>query len=219
MVDATKRSAGRIASEGEGIFYYFDLAGVAVFAISGVFAARDRGLDLLGVIVIAAITAIGGGTLRDLLLDLHPIFLITDPLYLIVIIIAALLAVAYVRIQPPPGKALLVADAVGLGLFALSGAQVAEAANHSAIIVVLMGTMTGVAGGVLRDVITGQVPLILRRDIYATAAIVGITLYLILQSAGIQRSLAFDAGMATVIALRLLAIRWELQLPVFRMRP
>jgi uncharacterized membrane protein YeiH len=112
----------------------------------------------------------------------------------------------------------LVADAVGLGLFALSGAQVAEAANHSAIIVVLMGTMTGVAGGVLRDVITGQVPLILRRDIYATAAIVGITLYLILQSAGIQRSLAFDVGMATVIALRLLAIRWELQLPVFRMR-
>jgi uncharacterized membrane protein YeiH len=78
--------------------------------------------------------------------------------------------------------------------------------------------MTGVAGGVLRDVITGQVPLILRRDIYATAAIVGITLYLILQSVGIQRSLAFDVGMATVIALRLLAIRWELQLPVFRMR-
>jgi uncharacterized membrane protein YeiH len=218
VVDATKRSAGRIASEGEGIFYYFDLAGVAVFAISGVFAARDRGLDLLGVIVIAAITAIGGGTLRDLLLDRHPIFWITDPLYLIVIISAALLTVAYVRIKPLPGKSLLIADAVGLGLFAMSGAQVAEAARYSAIIVVLMGTMTGVAGGVLRDVITGEVPLILRRDIYATAAIFGIIGYLVLQQLGVERAVAFDIGMAMVIALRMIAIRWELQLPVFRMR-
>jgi uncharacterized membrane protein YeiH len=199
------------------IFYFFDLAGVAVFAVSGVLAARDRGLDLLGVIVIAAITAIGGGTLRDLLLNRHPIFWTTDAQYLTVIIASALLTVAYVRVRPPPGKALLVADAVGLGLFALSGAQVAEAAQYPAIIVVLMGTMTGVAGGVLRDVITAQVPLILRRDIYATAAIVGIGLYLLLQAFGLQRSAAFGAGMAMVITLRLLAIRWGLQLPIFRL--
>jgi len=115
------------------------------------------------------------------------------------------------------GKALLLADAVGLALFALSGAQVAEAAQCPAIIVVLMGTMTGVAGGVLRDVITAQVPLILRRDIYATAAIVGVALYLLLQAFGFQRSAVFGAGMAVVIALRLLAIHWGLQLPIFRM--
>lgn len=199
------------------IFYFFDLAGVAVFAVSGVLAARDRGLDLLGVIVIAAITAIGGGTLRDLLLNRHPIFWVTDAQYLTVIIASALLTVAYVRVRPPPGMALLVADAVGLGLFALSGAQVAEAARYSAIIVVLMGTITGVAGGVLRDVSTAQVPLILRRDIYATAAIVGIVFYLLLQTVGLQRSAAFGAGMAMVIALRLLAIRWGLQLPIFRL--
>ena len=198
------------------IFYLFDLAGVAVFAVSGVLAARDRGLDLLGVIVIAAITAIGGGTLRDLLLNRHPIFWITDARYLTVIIASAVLTVAYVRVRPPPEKAILVADAVGLGLFALSGAQVAEAAQYSVIIVVLMGTMTGVAGGVLRDVITAQVPLILQRDIYATAAIVGIVLYLLLQAFGLQRSAAFGAGMAMVITLRLLAIRWGLQLPIFR---
>jgi uncharacterized membrane protein YeiH len=111
-----------------------------------------------------------------------------------------------------------VADAVGLALFALSGAQVAEAAQCPAITVVLMGTMTGVAGGVLRDVITAQVPLILQRDIYATAAIAGVALYLLLQAFGLQRSAAFGAGMAVVIALRLLAIHWGLQLPVFRMR-
>jgi len=199
------------------ILYILDLVGVAVFAVSGVLAARDRGLDLLGIIVIAAITAIGGGTLRDLLLNRYPIFWITDIWYLTVIIVSALLTVAYARVRPPPGKALLVADAMGLALFALSGAQVAEAAQYPAIIVVLMGTITGAAGGVLRDVITAQVPLILRRDIYATAAIVGIALYLILQLFGIQRPLAFGVGMAVVIILRLLAIRWSLQLPVFRM--
>jgi uncharacterized membrane protein YeiH len=110
-----------------------------------------------------------------------------------------------------------VADALGLALFALSGAQVAEAVPCPPIIVVLMGTMTGVAGGVLRDVITAQVPLILRRDIYATAAIVGITLYLLLQACALQRSAAFGIGIVVVVALRLIAIRWGLQLPTFRM--
>jgi uncharacterized membrane protein YeiH len=196
--------------------HVLDLVGVAVFAVSGVLAARHRGLDLLGVIVIAAVTAIGGGTLRDLLLNRYPIFWVTDAQYLTVIIVAALLTVAYARVRPPPGSALLVADALGLALFALSGAQVAEAARCPPIIVVLMGTMTGVAGGVVRDVITAQVPLILRRDIYATAAIAGVALYLLLQALGLPRSGAFAAGMALVVALRLLAIRWGLRLPIFR---
>ena len=199
------------------ISYGLDLVGVAVFAVSGVLAARNRELDFLGVIVIAAMTAVGGGTLRDLLLNRYPIFWITDAQYLTVIVASALLTIAYVRVRPPPRTALLVADAVGLALFALSGAQVAEAAQCPAIIVVLIGTMTGVAGGVLRDVITAQVPLILRRDIYATAAIVGVAFYLLLEACGLERSAAFGAGMAVVVALRVLAIRWGLQLPIFRM--
>ena len=199
------------------ILYVLDLVGVAVFAVSGVLAARNRGLDLLGVIVIAAITAIGGGTLRDLLLNRYPIFWITSAHYLIVIIASALLTVGYVRLRPPPGNALLVADALGLALFALSGAQVAERAQCPAIIVVLMGTITGVTGGILRDVMTAQVPVILRRDVYATAAIAGVALYLLLQTFGVQRSQAFGAGMVVVVALRLLAIRWGLRLPIFRM--
>ncbi len=199
------------------MLYILDLVGVAVFAMSGVLAARARGLDLLGVIVIAAITAIGGGTLRDLLLNRYPIFWIADARYVIVIIASALLTVGYIRVKSPPENALLVADALGLALFTLSGAKVAETAQCTVIIVVLMGTMTGVAGGILRDVITAQVPLILRRDIYATAAIVGVAFYLILQALGLQRSWAFAAGMVVVVALRLLAIRWGLQLPIFRM--
>jgi len=198
------------------LLYYFDLAGVAVFAASGVLAARDRDLDFLGVIVVAAITAIGGGTLRDLLLDSHPIFWIADPWYVIVIIASAMLTVAYVKVRPPPSTTFLVADALGLALFALSGAQLAEAAQCPPLIVVLMGTMTGVTGGVLRDVITAQVPLILRREIYATAAIVGVAAYLALQALGMPRALAFGAGMIVVVALRLIAIRWGLNLPVVR---
>jgi uncharacterized membrane protein YeiH len=110
-----------------------------------------------------------------------------------------------------------VADALGLALFALSGAQVAEAVPRPPLIVVLMGTMTGVAGGVLRDVLTAQIPLILRRDIYATAAIVGITASLLLQACGVHRSWAFGAGMVVVVALRLLAILEDWHLPIFRL--
>lgn len=198
------------------LLYYLDLAGVAVFAASGVLATRDRGLDLLGVIVVAAITAIGGGTLRDLLLDRHPIFWVTDTWYLVVIIASSILTVAYVRVRPPPGTTFLVADALGLALFALSGAQLAEAAQCPPLIVVLMGTMTGVTGGVLRDVVTAQVPLILRREIYATAAIAGIAAYMALHAFGMSRSVAFGVGMIVVVVLRLLAIQWGLHLPVFR---
>ena len=198
------------------LLYWLDLLGVAVFAVSGALTAGRAGLDLLGVLVIASFTAIGGGTVRDLLLNRHPIFWIHDPTYLVVIAATAFLTVGYVHLFPPPNDVLLVADALGLALFAMSGAQIAEDKRLSPIIVVLMGTMTGVAGGVLRDVLTGRVPLLLQRDIYATAAIAGIGLYLLLQVVGIRRAWAFGAGLVGIVALRLVSITWGLQLPVFR---
>jgi uncharacterized membrane protein YeiH len=199
------------------IVYLLDLLGVAVFAISGALAAGRKSLDVLGVIVIAVVTAIGGGTLRDLLLDRHPIFWIADPTYLVVISISALLTVVWVRRRPPPGNSLLIADALGLALFTIMGAQVAEGAGLSAIIVVLMGTMTGVAGGVIRDVLSAEVPLILRRDLYATAAIAGASLYLLVQQVGLAQPGAAFLGIAAVTLLRLLAILRGWRLPVFRL--
>jgi uncharacterized membrane protein YeiH len=199
------------------IFYLLDLLGVAVFAVSGALAAGRAGLDLLGVLVIAAFTAVGGGTVRDLLLNRHPIFWIVDSRYLVVILSASLLTVVYTYLLPLPQNALLVVDALGLALFALSGAEIAETANASPIIVVLMGTMTGVAGGVLRDILSGVVPLVLRRDIYASAAMAGIVLYLVLQALGVKRPLAFALGMTCVVTIRLLAIRWNWQLPTFHL--
>ncbi|MEC8859915.1 MAG: trimeric intracellular cation channel family protein [Pseudomonadota bacterium] len=198
------------------LFYILDLVGIAVFAVSGVLAARDRALDILGVIVVATMTAVGGGTLRDVLLDRHPIFWIADVSYLLVIIFSALLTVAYVRFRPPPVMSLRVADAFGLALFALSGARLAELAEVPPLIVVLMGTMTGVAGGVLRDVVTARIPLILQREIYASAAIAGITLYLVLQAIGVSQQIAFLVGGALVVVLRIAALRWDLHLPTFR---
>lgn len=187
-----------------------------MFAISGALAAGRKRLDLLGVFVLASVTAIGGGTLRDLLLDRHPIFWLTDASYLGVIVVAVVLTYAYVRWRRPPQASLLVADAFGLALFSVSGARIAEAAGLPAASVVLLGTMTGVAGGVLRDVLSAEIPFVLRRgNLYASTVIVGVAAYLALERAGVPRQTASLTGMALIAMLRLAAIRWGLQLPVF----
>jgi uncharacterized membrane protein YeiH len=193
-----------------------DLLGVAVFAVSGAIAAGRQRFDLLGVAVIAIVPAIGGGTTRDVLLNRHPAFWITDPTYLLVILAAAALTLRYVRFREPPRTSLLVADALGLALFTISGAQVAEGRDQPGLIVVVMGTITGSAGGVLRDVLSAEVPLLLRQtDLYATAAIVGATAPLALQAVGLERTPAALVGMAVVAGLRLAAIGWGLRRPVF----
>ena len=201
----------------ESIQYLIDLLGVAVFAISGSLAAGRKGLDLFGVIIISVVTAIGGGTIRDILLDRHPIFWINDPGYLILIFISALLTLVYVRYNKPPAKALLIADALGLAFFTIAGTQIAESTNLHPIIIVVMGTITGVAGGVVRDILSAEIPLILRRDIYATAAIGGSVIYLISNSLEFGKNLSVITGVITVIGLRFLAIIWEIRLPVFRL--
>ena len=198
------------------LLYVLDLLGVAVFAASGALAAGRKRLDLLGVLVIATVTAIGGGTTRDLLLDRHPVFWIADPTYLLVIVVACALTLLFVRFRKPPRTSLQVADAVGLALFTINGAQVAESLGWSAPIAVVMGMITGSVGGLLRDVLSAQVPLLLRQtELYATAAIAGTAAYLTLQSFGMERTPAALVGMLTVAGLRLAAIAWSLRLPVF----
>jgi uncharacterized membrane protein YeiH len=193
-----------------------DLIGIGVFAVSGALAAGRKRLDLLGVFVLAAVTAIGGGTVRDLLLDRQPIVWLTDATYLGVIVAAVAITFAYVRWRRPPLASLLVADALGLALFSVAGAQIAEAAGLPAVSVVVLGTMTGVGGGVIRDVLSAEVPFVLRRgNLYASAVILGIAVYLFLESVGVPRQAASLTGMALIAALRLAAIRWELELPVF----
>lgn len=197
------------------LLYILDLFGVAVFAASGALAGVAAQFDLLGVLVLASITAVGGGTIRDALLNRHPIFWIKDPLPLYTIVGAALATLVWVQILPIPVDALLIADALGLALFAISGAQVAEKAGCRALVVILMGTLTGAGGGVMRDVLSGKIPLILRHDIYASAAIAGIAVYLVLRGAKVPTTVAFAAGAVTVASTRLASIAFGLRLPVF----
>lgn len=199
------------------LLYLLDLVGVAVFALSGALAAAHAGMDLLGGVALAALTAIGGGTLRDLLLDRHPIFWISDSRYLGVILLTAVLTMLWIIREPAPGHALLIADALGLALFAISGAQVAESSGLSPLIVVLMGTMTGTAGGMLRDVMSARVPLIFQKDIYASAAIAGIVVYLVLQRLGAKRAVAIGTGVLTILTLRLAAVEWGWHLPLMHL--
>ena len=162
-----------------------------MFAISGALAAGRKSLDWLGVAVIAVVTAIGGGTVRDVLLDRHPIFWIADPKYLVVCLAATALTLVYVHLRIPAFRALFVADALGLAFFTIGGVQIAEMAGLSGLLALLMGLITGVVGGVARDVLLAEIPLILRRgQLYASAAIVGAALYLLLERAGVPR----DAG-------------------------
>lgn len=201
----------------DSLLYALDLAGVAVFAVSGALTAGRKSLDLLGVLVIAIVTAIGGGTLRDLLLDRHPLFWFTDLHYLLVITGAALVTMVYVRLRPPPRHFLLLADALGLAVFTVIGARIAAGQDLPGAIIILLGTMTGVAGGMLRDVLSAEVPLILRRDLYATAAISGAASWLALQSLGAGALPAMLGGMGVVIVLRLGAIFRGWRLPVFQL--
>lgn len=198
------------------LFHVLDLIGVGVFAISGALAAGRKHLDLIGVLVLALVTAVGGGTIRDVLLDRHPIVWLADPAYLLVIAGAAVFTVIYVRWRPPPDKALLVADALGLALFSVAGAQIAQQSGLPASSGIALGTITGAAGGIVRDVLTAEIPLLFRPGgLYATAAIAGTACYFLLDYVGVPRQVAALVAMSIIAGVRFASIWWRLQLPVF----
>jgi uncharacterized membrane protein YeiH len=195
--------------------YLMDLVGVFAFAVSGALTARRQGMDLFGVPVVAAVTAIGGGTVRDVLLD-RPVFWLTDTAYLYVIAAAVLCTLVYARFRSPPHGALLVADAFGLAVFAMLGVRAGLGAGVSPLVAVIMGAITGVVGGAVRDVLCGQTPMILRRNVYATAAIAGAATYAVLSAWVGQGAATLTASMAVTLLLRLSAIRFGLNLPTGR---
>ena len=197
-------------------YYVLDLIGVAVFAISGALAAGQRKLDLVGVVALATVTAVGGGTIRDVLLARYPIFWLANAQYLVVIVTAALLTVVYERVARVPLRLLDVADALGLAMFSIAGTQVAEQAGMPGLSCVLLGVITGSAGGVIRDVLLARVPVVFQRgSLYATAAFAGTGAYLVLARLGVVPSAASLSGMAIVAVVRFASIRWGLMLPQF----
>jgi uncharacterized membrane protein YeiH len=197
--------------------HLMDFVGVFAFAVSGALRAGREGMDLFGVLVVAAVTAIGGGTVRDVLLG-EPVYWLSDVTYLYVIAAAAVCTLVYTRFRRPPHGALLVADAFGLAVFAVLGARAGLGAGYSPLVAVIMGAITGVVGGAVRDMLFRKTPLILRREIYATAAIAGATTYVVLNAWNLGNALVVTASIAVGLALRLIAVRFALNLPTERPR-
>ncbi|ALG52886.1 TPA: TRIC cation channel family protein [Vibrio parahaemolyticus] len=198
------------------LLYMIDLFGTAIFAVSGVLLAGRLKMDPFGVIVLGSVTAIGGGTIRDMTLGATPVFWITDTTYLWVIFITCLLTMILVR--RPKRLAwwvLPVCDAIGLAVFVGIGVEKALAYNASGMVAVIMGVITGCGGGIIRDVLAREVPMVLRSEVYATACIIGGIFHTMAVSMGYDHSTALLAGVISTLVIRLGAIRWHLSLPTF----
>lgn len=197
-------------------FYFADLAGVAVFAVAGTLLAFRKEMDSFGAVVLASVTAIGGGTTRDLILH-QPVFWVYDPIYFAVIIAAAILTIIWLRFKAYiPLNQLLYADALGIAFFTVLGTEKALNLAVSPVIAVLMGTMTAVFGGMLRDVLARDVPMVFKSELYATTCIVGGTVFALLY--GWQPQVAIILSILTTLGLRFGAIRYHWTLPVLKER-
>jgi uncharacterized membrane protein YeiH len=195
------------------LLYFLDLLGTAAFAASGGWAGIRRDMDLFGVMVLGLVTATGGGTLRDLLLGDTPPFILQNETYLYLSIAVSLAVFFFHRrigfLQHP----LLYFDAVGLGTFVVIGTSKALAFNIGFLGSVLLGVMTATAGGMLRDILSSRVPLILRREIYASACLAGAALLYVLHQTPLPHNLSLLAGALAVVTLRLMAIRFNWSQP------
>lgn len=191
----------------------------AVCAISGVLAAEGKRMDLFGVLVLALVTAVGGGTIRDVCLDTR-VFWLVDSGTLVSALIAALVAFLAVRYTRLPDRALSVADAFGLALFGIVGTEKALLLGAGAVPAILLGIVTGVAGGILRDILRGEIPWVFRAEVnlYATAVFFGSLGFVLLVRWLPPSEFHRYIGMSLILFLRLAAMRWGLRLPTFRMR-
>jgi uncharacterized membrane protein YeiH len=195
------------------ILRLIDILGTIAFAISGVFAAMEKKLDLFGILIIAFVTAIGGGTVRDLLIGDLPVSWIRTIDYAIIIFIAALTAVLFNKVIRNFETTLLIFDSLGLGFFTLLGIQKGIAFNLEPAICIMLGTVTGCFGGVIRDTVLQNIPIIFRKEVYATACIVGGCFYFLLRNTGLNKELLEVFTLVLIFAIRLVAVRFHLQLP------
>ena len=202
----------------DNLLYWVGLAAVAVNALTGVLDAGRKKMDLVGVTMVGCATALGGGTVRDLLLD-RPVFWIGDQTYLVVALVTTLAVFFAVRGLRLPPRLFLIPDAVGLALFTIVGTQVALEWQAPWLVASLLGVITGVVGGVLRDVLCNEVPLVfVRGELYASAAWFGALVLVGLQSLGVSPVAAAWSGMAAVLVARLLAMAYRITLPTYSER-
>jgi len=199
--------------------YWIGMAAVAVNALTGVMEAERKAIDVMGATLVAVATALGGGTVRDVLLNRN-IFWIADQTYLITAVVCGLAAFFVLRHREIPARWFLIPDAIGLALFTAIGTEAALQWHTPWLAASLLGVITGVFGGVLRDVLCNEVPLVMRAgELYASAAWLGALLLIGLQEAGMARVWAGGVAMAAILLLRLAAIHYHLTLPSFPVKP
>ena len=185
-------------------------------AMSGALAAGRRNMDLFGVAVIAFLTALGGGTVRDILLGNFPVTWTQHPSYIYMTLTGGLVTIAIARFMRHLRQLFLVLDAIGLVAFTIIGCNVALELGYEPIVMVMSGITTGIFGGIIRDIMCGRVPQVLRREIYACVSLVVAVLYLFLLRQGVDEGVTQLAAFSVGLLLRMVAIRWSVSLPVFR---
>jgi uncharacterized membrane protein YeiH len=195
------------------IFYSLDILGTIAFAISGTLAAMHKKLDLFGVFIIAFVTAVGGGTLRDILIDRTLVSWMQDLNYVYAISAATIFAIiirkkiAYLR------TSLFLFDTIGLGIFTIIGTEIGIQEQLHPVITVILGTLTATFGGVLRDILCNEIPVIFKKEIYAMACIAGAITFILLSNLEINTNTNYIITTLIVIIIRLVAVKFKLSLP------
>ena len=197
----------------EQLYFAADILGTVAFAISGVLVAMEKRLDLFGIGIIALVTAIGGGTLRDMLIGYTPGTWTTTPTYMYVILGAVVFAIVFQSRLKYLRTSLFLFDTIGIGLYTMVGIEKGMEAGLEPLICVTLGTITASFGGVLRDILCNEIPVIFRKEIYATACILGGVGYFLLLKTPLPEAYAYLSGVALVIGTRLLAVRFHIALP------
>jgi uncharacterized membrane protein YeiH len=195
------------------VVYVIDILGTFAFAVSGALVALDKKFDMFGVLIIAFVTAVGGGMLRDVLIDAHPINWIGNLDYLYTIFIAVVFTFLFKSKIAYLSKTMFLFDTIGISVFTLLGLEKGLSFNLHPIIALIMGVISAVFGGVLRDVLTNKVPLIFEKEIYASACLAGGIIYLILNYFKVEENINFIISSAVVIIIRAIVVRFHLELP------
>ncbi|MBT6095192.1 MAG: trimeric intracellular cation channel family protein [Rhodospirillaceae bacterium] len=202
----------------QGLIVLIDLTAVAVFAASGALVASRKQMDLIGFGLMASLTGVGGGTLRDLLLG-RAVFWVADAKPLAVCLVVALVLFFTAHVIQRRFQVLLWADGIGIAIYGVMGAELARLSGAGPLVAIVMGMMTATFGGLIRDVICGETPLVLRKEVYATCAVLAAAVHTGLVFAGIPLEAAALSGFAAGFALRALGIVRGLSLPVYKGRP
>ena len=195
------------------VFTLIDLIGLAAFSVSGVFAAMDKKLDILGIFIVAFITAIGGGTIRDIMIGDFPVSWMRSRNYSLIIFVSAAIAMLFHRYINNYTKVLVFFDSIGLGFFTLVGIHKGIEYNFSPGLCIALGTITACFGGMIRDISLNHIPHIFHKEVYATACIVGGALYFILSNTTLQPGILDTVCILSIVIIRLIAVKYKWSLP------